>query len=300
MNEKPPKRRFKLNVTEPPRRMLQEVVIKPNNELDEYDKWLVNWYNSRQDILANNIRQDGNDIRSVGHFFGRIFAPKNSANKYAKADIEEIQKGRSNRKEYVVNDNNKSVYGIPSIQQASDETKQLLRRAVANNISDVTENELPLSKAIEYFPILMSGTTLPKRQTIFYEDKVDPTTIVHERTHLHGPRAAKTAVYGIGRRASRRYWGRALNVERDRYLDSEEEIYSRLNALRYNLKLDPKKVWTIDEIRALTKDKRYDKNELDLDRYTDEFLLHLFNEVADNNINKQQNKRHLDLIGDYA
>lgn len=299
MNEKPPKRRLKLNVTEPPRRMLQEVVIKPDNGLDDYDKWLVNWYNARQDILANNIRQDNNDIRSVGHFFGRLFAPKKTAIKYAKQDIDKIKNARFNREEYVVNQDGKSQYGMPSIQTASDNSKNKLKRVVADDISDVTPDKLSLEKAIDYFGIINKG--LQQGRTIFYKQGINPDIIIHERTHLSGPQQARNAIYGIGSYSSKKkYYNRALKVDKDPYLDSDQEIYSRLNALRYDLQLDPKKVWTIDEIRALTKDKRYDKSQLDLDRYTDEFLLHLFNEVADNNTTKQQNKRHLDLMGDYA
>lgn len=296
MNEKPPKRRFKLNVTEPPTRMLQEVVIKP--AVDEQDAWLQYWYGNRQDILANNTIAD--DPHSVGDFFGKIFTPKKNAVKNAKKYLDALKVAQNNKQEYVVSHNPKTNQGIQSIQTAPDEIKQSLINSVAYDIADVTPKDLPLDKAIDYFPLLNRGLTIPKDKVIFYKEDVDPAIKVHERTHLYGPRASLKTIYGAGRRKSQRYIDRALKVERDGYLDSDEEIQARLNSLRYKLQLDPKKVWTIDEIRALTKDKRYNKKDLDLDRYTDEFLLHLFNEVADNNISKQQNKRHLDLIGDYA
>lgn len=297
MNEKPPKRRLKLNVTEPPRRMLQEVVIKPNNELDDYDRWFRYWYSNREDQLAKNARAFENP-HSIGEFFGAIFNGEKTARKQARNYISDLQNLKNNRKEYVISYDKNPIHNITSIQNADDETKEALRRSVA---SDVGKPDLPLDKAIAYFPLMQKGLTQPGRKTIYYRENIEPSTIIHERTHLHGPVASKKAIYH--RTAfNKGFTNKALNegIERDYYLDSREEIYSRLNALRYDLQLDPKKVWTIDEIRALTKDKRYNKKNLDLDRYTDEFLLHLFNEVADNNTSKQQNKRHLDLIGDYA
>ena len=50
---------------------------------------------------------------------------------------------------------------------------------------------------------------------------------------------------------------------------------------RYNNNIDPSKIWTLDDIINL----RNDKNKKDSDifsRYSDEFILRLFNEVADN------------------
>ena len=66
----------------------------------------------------------------------------------------------------------------------------------------------------------------------------------------------------------------------DNYLDSPTEIYSRLNQLRKYYNFDPNKLWDKKDIREL---KRKNGPTFDiLDRYSDEELIRLFNEVADN------------------
>lgn len=44
------------------------------------------------------------------------------------------------------------------------------------------------------------------------------------------------------------------------------------------------------EIRALKSHPEYEPNQLDLDRYTDEFLIHLFNDVAECKSNQRDNR----------
>lgn len=66
------------------------------------------------------------------------------------------------------------------------------------------------------------------------------------------------------------------------YLDDPREIYARLMQMRYRNKLDPKKIWTKEQINALKKDKNFQDVDI-LNRYDDDMLLYLFNEVADNN-----------------
>ena len=67
--------------------------------------------------------------------------------------------------------------------------------------------------------------------------------------------------------------------EYDIYLDVPEEVYSRLMNIRITNKLDPKKRWTLDDINRLKRDLNT-KDDNILNRYTDESLLQLFNDVA--------------------
>lgn len=66
----------------------------------------------------------------------------------------------------------------------------------------------------------------------------------------------------------------------DNYLDSPTEIYSRLNQLRKYYNFDPNKLWDKKSIKELKRKNGPTFNILD--RYSDEELIRLFNEVADN------------------
>lgn len=69
------------------------------------------------------------------------------------------------------------------------------------------------------------------------------------------------------------------------YLDEPTEIYSRLMQLRYDNNINPKKIWTLDDIKKLRKNV---KDYRIFSRYSDEFILKLFNEVAQNNQNSSE------------
>jgi len=63
------------------------------------------------------------------------------------------------------------------------------------------------------------------------------------------------------------------------YPDSPSEIYSRLMELRQMNGLDPKKVYTADDVRELRKSG---KDADILNRYTDDVILELLNNIASN------------------
>lgn len=73
------------------------------------------------------------------------------------------------------------------------------------------------------------------------------------------------------------------------FYNNSNEIYARLMQFRQANNINPKKVWTKQEIEQLKKNKKIKDFEL-LNRYDSDFLLFLFNEVAQNN---QQNKDDL-------
>lgn len=73
---------------------------------------------------------------------------------------------------------------------------------------------------------------------------------------------------------------------KDKYLDDSKEIYARLMQYRFNNKLSPGFVVTKQYLQ-----KNRDKlKALNLDRYSDDELLFLFNEIAENTINNNNNK----------
>lgn len=94
------------------------------------------------------------------------------------------------------------------------------------------------------------------------------STLLHEQSHASIATPQENRIDQI------------ITNKLDNYLDSPTEIYSRLNQLRKYYNFDPNKLWDKKDIREL---KRKNGPTFDiLDRYSDEELIRLFNEVADN------------------
>lgn len=68
---------------------------------------------------------------------------------------------------------------------------------------------------------------------------------------------------------------------KDKYLDNSSEVYSRLMEMRRHYNLDPKKTYKRKDLKEMRQQGKSKFNMLD--RYDDDTLLRLMNEVADNN-----------------
>lgn len=73
-----------------------------------------------------------------------------------------------------------------------------------------------------------------------------------------------------------------------KYYNNPTELYSRLMELRQANNIDPKKIWTKEEIKQLRNNKNLKDFNI-FERYDDDFILKLFNEIADNG---QQNNQY--------
>ena len=130
-----------------------------------------------------------------------------------------------------------------------------------------------------------------------YEDNLGRNTLLHERTHyLNG--ASTHDIYN-------EYFDEYIppiyksikNIEQlDPYLDNPNEIYSRLMEFRRVNRLNPKDIINKKDINKWRKNKTLELYHLD--RYDDETLLHLFNDIAENNQQEKINysKRGSKLI----
>lgn len=98
-----------------------------------------------------------------------------------------------------------------------------------------------------------------------------PTLDIHEKAH------ASRAIPQMG--VIQEILGDSYT---DKYWDDPDEVYSRLMEIRKAYDLDPLKIYNKDDIKDLK--KRGFQNNF-LDRYDDNTLIRLFNDVADNNSN---------------
>jgi len=103
------------------------------------------------------------------------------------------------------------------------------------------------------------------------------STLIHEKAHALGTYKSQHPQISEGQKNNYLKDG----VSYHDYLDGLDEIYSRLMQFRYKNKLSPKKTYTIDDFKQLEDNAAFG-------RYTDDFILHLLNNVAQNN--NQQNE----------
>lgn len=114
-------------------------------------------------------------------------------------------------------------------------------------------------------------------------------TDVHELTHsLNANPQLNTIRYGFEGNKLRE--GKQYNS----YKDSADEIYSRLMQFRYLNKLDPKKKYTVEDIKKWR--EKYDDTDI-VNRYNDEYLLHLLNNVASTKSSIEKDGRKLAAYG---
>lgn len=96
------------------------------------------------------------------------------------------------------------------------------------------------------------------------------SVMVHELAHSMEAKPQESKISDIMK-------GAKINGGSNSYLESPTEIHSRLMQIRHDLGLDPRKNYTIDDLKDLRQgDKKYNI----LDRYDDETILRLLNDVA--------------------
>ena len=132
------------------------------------------------------------------------------------------------------------------------------------------------------------------RQIIYTQDPYNgilKRTLIHERSHAI-PWFIKDRVRDK----------RLLNdgVDYDKYLDNINEIYSRLNEFRFKNNLDPRKTYTEDDIIKWRESGAL-KN-FDLDRYDNDSVYNLINNVASNNVadNLPKNANYASYGNDFS
>ena len=184
--------------------------------------------------------------------------------------------------------------GIISEQKRND----LIRNDI-DQYRDKVMN-LPFYKAKENITWL--GKYFPNTHTIIYKDN-SPTVRVHELTHSlniapnNSKNLFQTKYNKPQNQAIKSRLQLKEGVQGSRYWDNPEEVYSRLMQIRHDAGLDPNKKLDIEDINSIRKDKVIKNNphlnEYFMDRYSDDSLLKIFNEVA-------QNKQNVDSYNSYA
>lgn len=138
-------------------------------------------------------------------------------------------------------------------------TESLVFNALKRNL-DLTRAKINPSKV----PDNASGVYYPFGRRIFLTDG-STSTAIHEWTHSSLPDAQEKVIKKYQDNFGDTIYDNKT-IAPDEYLDNPQEIYARLMQLRHSINADP--------------NHKFTKEEIQMNRYSDDFLLYLFNNVA--------------------
>lgn len=229
----------------------------PKDPYNSRDGWFRYWYENRPYQIMDAINWQLDGTKSIEKAKKAIYDAINSYNETyipttinGKAYSGKMPSGVTN---YWDRDNGLSRYAIGTSHYGYSDNPE---RDFVNNSYGLNDPEF--------------------RQIIYTQDPYNgilKRTLIHERSHAI-PWFIKDRVRDK----------RLLNdgVDYDKYLDNINEIYSRLNEFRFKNNLDPRKTYTEDDIIKWRESGAL-KN-FDLDRYDNDSVYNLINNVASNNV----------------
>lgn len=236
--------------------------VIPKSDDAESIAWLANWLNNRRQQLYNNYKDSNSSSKVV---------------QYSKPDSRKIGDIRDDGFQTQYNDvGYNPLLWVKGLDSDRITTNKIFYNQI-NNSASAPQKVLEENKTSNDFETkgayVKPNHFNNKGHYIVYAGTPDDDVKIHERTHaLNADYQERTIA---NKKDKEKY--------NDKYLDDEKEIYSRLMEYRFKNNLNPNE--TVDsnylnKHRQELKDKR-------LYRYDDDFLLFLFNQVAQNNSNNR-------------
>lgn len=226
--------------------------------------------NSYEDAGGNRIKESAyNNVMEELKQQGKLFSP-------------EQQNYLSQQRQYYSNQ-------IRENKLPRDQARQLYQKDYQSSLEKSIN--LPFYKAKEKTG--WSGQYFPSKHEIVYTHK-SPSVSIHELTHSlslyprtdfndrsYLPRYEKPQNKAIKSRL--RVRNDAENISKQPYWDNPEEVYSRLMQIRHDADLKPDQTIDSQMLNKIRKRVSPLLNQTFMNRYTDDSLLKLFNEVAYSN-----------------
>lgn len=223
-----------------------------------WHKW---WLENRADILGHNIKDtEIHPIWALQELTGYNFPG------FKKIGNDRIQQELNNANQF-------REYTSPN--KIPSDKFQFFRTGFPSDYTDQQVYDSTLGNS--------AGNTFPYRKIIFYHPFTVNLSDTHERTHALNPTAQEKKVRNI---MQEQYEDRKWF---DKYYEDPSEIYARLMHFRQKARLNPKQQVTTEDLNKWRNDfdlnyGTYAPANYLLDRYDDETLLRLFNEVASNSV----------------
>ena len=274
----------------------RQYVKNPTESKTGFYNW---WFYGRQKQLENAALRYRKHLVDMPSFLIRNSKIKENAKEIRDNYINSIK----NYDEFIIpfNGIEDPIYkGFENARVSDVGKKRALQHQ--NAIEDFIGKELTTdaNKALSMLTVGASGITLPGYNTIYYPElslykNIDNSTIIHERNHAgdYGDSRMVDMIfyddvdeYGKKFHVGKKQQPYLLDgVKKSKYYDDAKEIKSRLMEFRYNNNLNPTHTYTIDEIKEMRNNKDTKDEEL-FNRYNDEFIYHLLNDIAYNDKKK--------------
>ena len=249
-------------------------VTTQKEDLKDLETFNSNWYKYRDKQLSSVIDQYNRqyytkDLKWYQHLFPNEKTDAIGARNY-------INDKLNNVKEFTMSE---ALKDINTRKWLQDYYYQILpeERPDTNLIGPPK----PVSDYdLGFLAYINAGMANNRLNTIVYaDDSNNDSTKIHERAHISIPFIKGWSRHPVLSPISN---VKLQNTtEPDSYFDSISEIYARLMQLRYDNNLDPSHTYTKEEINAMRNDPDFKDYHI-FDRYTDESILMLLNEVAQN------------------
>lgn len=248
-------------------------------DLSDVETFNRNWYKYRDTQLANAIKDNYDAKYTEGlNFLQKGFPNWTDQTKVANAARNYINKKLDTVTEF---DSREALKDLKTRSWLEDEYYNIFPNKKPN--IELIGPPKPVSDSDLKFIIefLYNGVYNPKTHSIVYNKGLEKSsTKVHERAHASVP-----MIKGVSRSP---LLAPILKVQLmdtvkadPTYYDAVDEIYARLMQLRFANNLDPTHTYTLDEVKAMRNDSKF-KDYGIFNRYTDESILLLLNEVAQN------------------
>ena len=229
----------------------------------------MNWLSKRYDKLDKNERNYRNDDFLFNHNFGLIDAGQRAYDRDVKRMLSTpiiIDERYKNLYKNVGNINKTYSYNdFTDIKNAME--SRYSYRDKKTNIDDVKA----ILNYMEY------GHFQPYHRHIYLAPDANESTLIHEFAHTFS--YPQRILISKNKKLKE-------NIKKDYYLDNGSEIYSRLMEFRKANNINPEHKYTEEDLKEL-KENAKDFNLLN--RYTDDTILYLLNDIAKNNNNKNKN-----------
>ena len=232
--------------------------------------WITNWLSKRYSQLNKNERNYDRDDLVFNHDFGLVDVGQYAYDRNMKNILSTP---------VIIDERYKNLYKDININKTySYNDFPYIKNIMESNYSygDKKRNIDDVKNILNYTEF---GHFKPFGNHIYLAPYAGESSLIHEFTHTFG--------YPQKRLISNNKKLKE-NIEEDYYLDSSNEIYSRLMQFREANNINPEHKYTKEDLQKL-KENAKDFNLLN--RYTDDTILYLLNDIAKNN-NDNKNKNN--------
>ncbi len=243
---------------------------------NEATDWLTKWlYSRRRQVYNNQLEYEidnANSIEEIDDINSRRLSPFNLS--------------------YRINLINETTPIIKSLLENAKSTPEyhfyngLSLTSVPNSITQTVNKTFGTGDVLGMYNYPGRYIAYNSSNPRYYDNEYD--TPVHENTHAMLNKAAENKIEKIIHNGK----GYVDVYDYDPYMDNPVEIYARLNEFRKVLNLKPEQIITEDDINNWKKSNVYKDNWdwLGVDKYNNNQILQLFNDVA---YNPKENKENI-------